>query len=76
MDWLQPNPFQENMLAHPYKEEHYAIERVYSDLSAAHERGQRFKQRGAYRVTVEPEGGRYIVTAWFRSLEEAEGGLE
>ena len=55
---------------------HYAIERVYSDPSAAHERGLRFQSRGAYRVIVEPVQGRYVLTAWFQTYEAALAALE
>jgi hypothetical protein len=43
---------------------HVALERIYSDPSAAHERALVFG-RYAYRVTVEPSNGSFIVTAWF-----------
>jgi len=55
---------------------HYAIERVYSDPSAAHEKGMRLKSRGAYRVTIEPDHGRYVLTAWFLTCEQATKALE
>ena len=50
---------------------HYAVERVYSDPSAAHERGNAFKNKGAYHVVIEPVRGRYVLTAWFESCELA-----
>ncbi|NIP44086.1 MAG: hypothetical protein GWO28_15580 [candidate division Zixibacteria bacterium] len=55
---------------------HYALERVYSDPSAAHERATKFKNNGSYRVVIEPERGRFVVTAWFKSYEEALKGAE
>jgi len=50
---------------------HYAIERVYSDPSAAHERANKFKSDGAFRVVIEPERGRFVLTAWFMNREMA-----
>lgn len=50
---------------------HCAIERVYSDPSAAYDRAAIFKARGAYRVVVEPDSGRHVLTAWFYNRETA-----
>ena len=48
----------------------YTIQVVYSDPSAAHERANRLKSHGAYRVRITPQRGRYLVEASFRSKEE------
>lgn len=46
--------------------EHYTIELIYSDPSAAHERALRFKADGSYRCVIEPlPSGRYVLTACF-----------
>ncbi len=61
---------------------HVAIERCYSDPSAAHERALKFQAAGAYRVTIEPPeldtyphaplpAGCHLVTAWFHSAVSA-----
>lgn len=58
------------------KSGHYAVERVYGDPSAAHERATKFRNNGSYRVVIEPERGRFVVTAWFESYEKALAGCE
>ena len=54
----------------------YAIEMMYSDPSAAHERALKMKACGAFRCVIEPLNGRFILTGWFRSSDEALEGAD
>lgn len=58
------------------EDNHCAIERVYGDPSAAHQCAMKFKSKGSYRVLIEPERGRFVVTAWFLTHTQALRGLE